>query len=693
MAQRFFDCSVPKCGRSSARAVGAGCDMCSSHFCGVHMSRDFHKCKIEDLDDAAYNALMGAEIDRLRAQINEKAVCELVSSLNGGKHCIIEYPGEAVGLGALTGCANYHARILFGDGSPSWLMRVPRVSGFAVGFPVSLAEYLIRSEYATLKFLETTAVPAPRAFSFGIPSQGTDHGIGVCFLLMEELPGKPWDGQGDTTKIWKGLAEIYAELEKHPFTKAGSLFVDAPDDLPWVSATASDRFVCLYPYGPFETSTAYYTAWAEQYLMLIADGQLYPQFPIEAYLVYRFLKDNVTQMSDSEDQFFLKHVDDKGDHLMVDEDQNVIGIIDWQMARIVPRREAFAPSLVSADMNALCGGSVSLSTRDSALANALREKRAGMASHFEDEKVRRFFWGLGLEPKWAYALPLAKALLQVFGVEQGWDEWKGEALRRSDDKTGVGEAVDVGFVDSIIRDNLARRAGPVNSPAFRASALHAFDTAALGPALRLRSACLLAVTCMVYIQAGAWRHVFHHQYDIETPGAFLICYLYPTFTRRVPSELIYLLGLELRERPRPTWFKVMRKANLSLSQYLYIYLACGAIIGACAGFMLHGTSSFIFVLLGMDTASEQRKLRSQQYPRSLPTSEFSLVGDDKDRNEDSGSSTSWRRLDGKQHVTEVDPTDLFEKRWKLLRTPEQPRRRRKSLLAQTIHEESSESDF
>lgn len=68
---------------------------------------------------------------------------------------------------------------------------MPRVSGFAVGFPVSLAEYLIRSEYATLKFLETTAVPAPRAFAFGIPSQGTDYDIGVCFLLMEELSGKP----------------------------------------------------------------------------------------------------------------------------------------------------------------------------------------------------------------------------------------------------------------------------------------------------------------------------------------------------------------------------------------------------------------------------------------------------------------------------------------------------------------------
>ncbi|KAK7402965.1 hypothetical protein QQX98_011275 [Neonectria punicea] len=167
---------------------------------------------------------------------------------------------------------------------------------------------------------------------------------------MEELPGKPWNGQGDTAKVWKGLAEILAELEKHLFTKAGSLSVEAPNDLPSVSATASDRF-------------------AEQYLTLIAD-------------------DNATLLSDSKDKFFLKHVDDKGDHLMVDEDLNITGIIDWQMARIVPRREAFALSLVSADMRALCDGEVSLSTKDVALSNALREKAADLASHMRDERVR-----------------------------------------------------------------------------------------------------------------------------------------------------------------------------------------------------------------------------------------------------------------------------------------------------------------
>jgi hypothetical protein len=52
-----------------------------------------------------------------------------------------------------------------------------------------------------------------------------------------------------------------------------------------------------------------------------------------------------------------------------------------------------------------------------------------------DDKVRRFFWGLGLESQWDYALPLANAILRVFGVgdeeEDGWEEWKEGALKRA----------------------------------------------------------------------------------------------------------------------------------------------------------------------------------------------------------------------------------------------------------------------
>lgn len=93
----------------------------------------------------------------------------------------------------------------------------------------------------------------------------------------------------------------------------------------------------------------------------------------------------------------MKHVDDKGDHLLVDEKLNITGIIDWQMARVVPMREAFGPSLITADMNSLCNGQVMLSVDDAALASILEKKDLpDLAGCMADEKVRRFFWGLAL---------------------------------------------------------------------------------------------------------------------------------------------------------------------------------------------------------------------------------------------------------------------------------------------------------
>ncbi|KAI1129433.1 hypothetical protein F5Y10DRAFT_238238 [Nemania abortiva] len=130
-------------------------------------------------------------------------------------------------------------------------------------------------------------------------------------------------------------------------------------------------------------------------------------------------------------------------------------------------------------------------------------------------------------------------------------------------------------------------------------------------------------------------------------------------------------------------------------KYLYIYFACAAIIGVCAGFLLHSTSSFIFVLLGLDAASERRKkLKDQQYQRPQHTPQFSLDEEEgeEEYTQESSLSGSWRTSEKRQHVVKIDPNDLFEQRWKLIRTPDQPRRRRRGLIGQTIHEESSESD-
>ncbi|TLD19885.1 hypothetical protein PspLS_09517 [Pyricularia sp. CBS 133598] len=56
-----------------------------------------------------------------------------------------------------------------------------------------------------------------------------------------------------------------------------------------------------------------------------------------------------------------------------------------------------------------------LSDDDVALARLLKERgHFQLAACMDDDKIRRFFWGLTLELKWSYALPLAIAILRVF---------------------------------------------------------------------------------------------------------------------------------------------------------------------------------------------------------------------------------------------------------------------------------------
>ena len=386
-------------------------------------------------------------MENIRAKINDRAVCERASELNGGVTCKIEHP-PAWGRGSLMGCANYHARIRFTENSSVWLIRVPRMNS---SIPQSLVNYLIRSEYATLKFLETTKVPAPRAFDYGIVGDNKNQ-VGVSYILMEELPGKTWNLQGprgkrfaddkDKERIWNGLADILIELKCHPFSEAGSLLPGLSPSEPTVSAIASERFLVLSPSGPFHTSMDYYTSFVEQNMALISDGQLFAPFPANAYLVFAYLKSQLQTLAanpkhnsvEATEQFYLKHVDDKGDHLMVDDELNIIGIIDWQMARVVPADEAFGPSLATAEMAGIYNGMSSLTVHDLALARFLKAKgAAGLADIMSgDERLRRFFFGLDVDLSWEETLLLVRGIWAAFGVEQDteWRTWKMDMLEK-----------------------------------------------------------------------------------------------------------------------------------------------------------------------------------------------------------------------------------------------------------------------
>ncbi|KAL4969285.1 uncharacterized protein BDV14DRAFT_196109 [Aspergillus stella-maris] len=268
------------------------------------------------------------------------------------------------------GCANYHAWLIFNDGT-KWIVRIPR-TGFSDA-PLELVEYLVKSEYATLKFLEGTNVPAPRLFGYGLAFDPSNR-VGVGYILMEALPGRPCHAHETNDeqkeKVLGQVADIMIEISKHPFDSRGSLL----------------------------TASEYMTKIVDSYLDSISDGQIHHSYPRAAYLFYNLLRQNINNLTQPrskispqlQTKFYLKHPDDKGDHILIDEEYNITGLIDWQIARVVPAVEAFGQGYLTADMGNLYSSKTGITGDDRVLASSLRGRgNEGLAGFMEGREIMR----------------------------------------------------------------------------------------------------------------------------------------------------------------------------------------------------------------------------------------------------------------------------------------------------------------
>ncbi|CAK7206815.1 hypothetical protein SEUCBS139899_009621 [Sporothrix eucalyptigena] len=384
------------------------------------------------LDDDAWEQSVTDEVEALLSLVNIPALERRASALRNGVACQFRR-GKHLGDESTMGCANYNAWIDFADGV-QWLARIPRTTDGS-DVPADLVAYLVTSEYATLRFIEQhmPKVRAPRAYGYGLAGD-PDNEVGVAYLLEEVLPGRPFQAYEATPElkqhVYRQYAEILTELSHHPVKQACSLIPGEGNEVN-EGPIASDRFVRLSQHGPYPDALSYFSSFAEQHLDLISDGQIYPDYPLEAFVFYRLLRDRAAPVLASLSEalplqgFFLKHVDDKGDHILVDEDFNITGIIDWQFARFVPFVEAFGPSLFTADMGNLYGGKVGLSADDKFMATLLR-KICGEAAA-STELTRRFHFGLASGLSKDQVLSMLGAVLRLLNIDhKNVSEWAAE---------------------------------------------------------------------------------------------------------------------------------------------------------------------------------------------------------------------------------------------------------------------------
>ena len=258
------------------------------------------------------------------------------------------------------GGMHVHLRLKFTDGV-SWLARVPRQN--FTSFGAHLTGEILLSECAFLKWLESVQIPAPRLHKYAL---GDDNDVGVPYMLVDELPSTPFErysaSEEQTKKVYLQIAEIQSVIYKHPFDRVGSLTLDSQETM-CLGPIAGDKAGFLSQLGPFSNAKGFFVKYAEEHLRQIADGQLWGQFPTDAYLMFKYLKElalegkcNLVDDAADEGPFYLKHADDKGDHILVDDEFNVTGIIDWSFARPLPAYDAFGPSLLTAELDQLLRG-------------------------------------------------------------------------------------------------------------------------------------------------------------------------------------------------------------------------------------------------------------------------------------------------------------------------------------------------
>jgi hypothetical protein len=263
-------------------------------------------------------------------------------------------------------------------------------------------------------------------------------------MLIDEVPGKPLlslhFSEQVKRKIFGEFGDILENLSKYPLDRIGSLAFDDTGAI-HVGPVASDRTGTLRRIGPFSDATLYYSDWAEEYLKLIASHQLFTTYPVNAYLIFKYIhklamegKFNPLEPGLNQGPFYLKHMDDKGDHIFVDDNFNITGIIDWSFARSVPAYEAFGPSLFTSDLGHILDGKAGTTMDDILLAQELRNKKSSLARFSESSGgVRRltFALGMGMNLTWDEALLIFRGIITEFeGSSEtfDWETWRAKQL-------------------------------------------------------------------------------------------------------------------------------------------------------------------------------------------------------------------------------------------------------------------------
>ncbi|RJE20521.1 hypothetical protein PHISCL_07137 [Aspergillus sclerotialis] len=195
---------------------------------------------------------------------------------------------------------------------------------------------------------------------------------------------------------------------------------------------------------------------------MIGSGEIDSSCPVDTYLVHQLRQDLVGALSEDippDSQFYLKHPDDKDDHILVNDSFDIVGVIDWEWTQTVSWTEAFCSPCMMWPVAEFHNGSNELAAEELRLAAIFREKGRGDLADcvIKGRKVQRFFFALGPDSFFVNVQTLQhllKGLQRAFNLEyEEFETWKNEALNRGKDDNILLGLLDLNNIDRGIRNS------------------------------------------------------------------------------------------------------------------------------------------------------------------------------------------------------------------------------------------------
>jgi hypothetical protein len=244
------------------------------------------------------------------------------------------------------GSFNIVFEIDFGDGQ-FWIARIPRLSSDneRSKHETTKTDNGMNAEVLAMQYVRRhTTIPVPEVYGF---SSIVDPAVGCRYILMEALPGKPVDDRLSEipeeyrANTFAQLADIKMQLSTLTFSKIGSLKSN-----PGVGEDSEDVYVgpftstpgCLYNFqcGPFDSAVEFFHESrrldyekALQQSRDASDDSLCFFIWLKLLLVSSIVNFN-------HGPFRLHHPDIGANNLLLDNDFNITGLIDWSGTVIVP---------------------------------------------------------------------------------------------------------------------------------------------------------------------------------------------------------------------------------------------------------------------------------------------------------------------------------------------------------------------